>query len=142
MSENKADSKIIHTDAKQYENIAKRTKIVDNQETRDLLLNDTYKAIEIALDKDGSTGKLSNPDGIVKGAPVMYRGFFIQCFGYVHYESELDIYGKMKWYGFARIVDKGRRIQFDAFKKSSEHEAGRELFMLVDAYYGTKVIVN
>lgn len=131
------ETKIIKTDAKSYENIGKRTHLVDTQETRDLLLDDTLKVIETTLEKDGSTGKLSTPDGIIKGKPTMYRGFLVQCFGYESWDDPTSLIGIMKWYGFARITNKqGMRIQFDSFRKSSEHQAGHELITLIDAFYG------
>ena len=131
------EQKKIITDAKSNERIGMRSHLVDNQETRDLLLDDTLKVIETTLEKDGSTGKLSNPDGIIKGKPTMYRGFLIQCFGYESWDDLTSLVGVMKWYGFARITNKqGMRIQFDSFRKSSEHTAGHELITLIDAFYG------
>ena len=130
------ETKIIKTDAKSYENIGKRTHLVDTQETRDLLLDDTLKVIETTLEKDGSTGKLSTPDGIIKTKPFYHRGFYCEIYGVEYYETELDIVPKLLWYGFAKMKKGEDTFEIDVFKKATQHSAGNELIMLVDAYHG------
>ena len=125
--------------AKSYENVAKRTKLQDSPETRKLLLDDAVKNVERELDKEGHTGYLGSPDGVIQGMPQKYRGFFIQCYGMLKYESELDVFGHLVWFGWAKlkkkVLDRTETIQFDAFDKTTEHEAGNYLINLIDIYF-------
>uniref|UniRef100_A0A6M3XSG2 Uncharacterized protein n=1 Tax=viral metagenome TaxID=1070528 RepID=A0A6M3XSG2_9ZZZZ len=130
--------------AKQYDKIGQRIRLNNTTATRDLLLDDAINNIEYTLNKDGHTGKLSNPDGIIRSKPCIYKGFFIQCFGYKRYESDFDIYGKLVWYGFAKreitVKDRKEKVMFDVQNAyplgcETEHEAGSYLFKMCDIFH-------
>ena len=129
--------------AKEYERIAKRSRIVNTEETKQLLLDDAINSIQKEVNKEGHTGKLGSPDGILRGKPQFHKGFFIQIFGMKKYENELDIFGSLKWFGWAvkKTMFKGKqmRIEFSVDSNmpmgfDTEHEAGAWLFKLVDLY--------
>ena len=129
--------------AKQNEKIGKRIHIEESQETKKLLLDDTFHNIKVALDKDGSTGKLGTPDGILKGKVQHYKGFMIQCFGSTRYENDLDVFGKWYWFGWAKLKTKikGKKVTLEFDTESvmplgfnTERECGGHLFKMVDLY--------
>lgn len=109
----------------------------------EVIKDDMYHNLQEALTKDGHTGKLGTPDGILKGRPQVYKGFFVQCFGMVVYQSDLDVFGKMYWQGFAKkkIKTKGKeatiRFETDQVQKlgfETERECGNWLFKMIDLY--------
>lgn len=119
----------------------------DGSEHLEVIKDDMYNNIQRALDQDGSTGKLSTPDGLLRGRPQIVRGFFLQVFGYVRYSSDLDVFGKLYWYGFAskeiEIKGKKQKIRFetDQVQKlgfDSERDASQWLIKMIDAYYGQR----
>lgn len=136
-------------DAKQYEKIGKRSAIsrvdpgADATEHAEIILDDAFNEVEKAVEKDGTSGFLSNPDGILRGKPQLYKGFFIQCFGMVRYQNDLDIYGRLYWYGTAKrkIMIKGKEqgIEFSTenflpLGFDSERDCGNWLFCMVDKF--------
>lgn len=144
-------SKIIPTSAKSYEKIGKRISIshLDSkqlgnpQEHLKIILDDAYQNIEETLNKDGHTGKLTTPDGILRGKPQLYKGFFIQVFGMKRYESDLDVFGKLYWFGWAKREEiiKGKKFKVEFGTEhaqrlgfETEREAGQWLFAMVDNY--------
>ena len=109
----------------------------------DIIKEDMYHNLQQALEKDGHTGKLGNPDGILRGKPQTYKGFLVQSFGMVIFESEFDIHGKMAWFGFAKkkikIKGKDATIRFETdqaqkFGFEKERECGQWLFKMIDLY--------
>lgn len=150
----KKDKKKHDLTAKQYENIGKRISVgrleTGGLNTKDatphieVMKADMYHNLEQTLEKDGHTGKLTTPDGILRGKPQIYKGFFVQIFGMVRYQSDLDVLGKFYWFGWAK---KQQEIQGNKFTIQfgtetflplgfeSEREAGNWLFGMVDKYY-------
>ena len=140
--------------AKQWERIGKRISTSflksknlsdDASEHIEVIKDDMWHNIETTLNKDGNTGKLTTPDGLLHGKPQIYKGFFVQCFAGVRYTSDLDIYGKLYWFGFAKkeIQLKGKKsaIRFETDKArpfgfDSEYDCGKWLFNMIDNYYG------
>lgn len=109
----------------------------------EVIKDDMYKSLENELNKEGHTGKLGTSDGILRGNPQVYKGFFVQSFGMVVYQSDFDVFGKMKWQGFAKkkIKIKGKeatiRFETDQVQKlgfDTERECGNWLFKMIDLY--------
>ena len=130
-------------DAKSYERIGKRLKPQNTPEQRELILDDALGNIQKALDQDGHTGALGTRDGIIKGRVQMIGGFLVQCFGMVIYQSQLDPFGKLRWFGWAKRKNliKGKRadIEFNTETAEplgfeSEHQAGNYLVNLIKIY--------
>ena len=132
-------------DAKSYEKVGKRLNLKNNRESRNLMLDDAVDNIVTTLDADGHTGKLGARDGLLRGKPQTYKGFFVQLFGAVRYSSDLDVYGTLYWYGFAKSTEKrlvgGKpyTIEFDTdtinkLGYATERECGKVLFNLIDKF--------
>lgn len=136
--------------AKQWDKIGKRLSVSklsglndDASAHIEVIKDDMYRNIQQALDQDGHTGKLSNPDGILRGKVQKIGGFVVQCFGMLTFRSDLDIFGEMKWWGWAKkpYFIKGKRADITLSTKdamplgfNTEHEAGNYLLKLIDLY--------
>jgi hypothetical protein len=136
-------NKIIPTDAAAIDRIGKRLKVQETPEHLELIKDDMYNSIQGVLDKDGHTGKLSNPDGIIRGKPQVYKGFFVQCFGMKKYAGEFDVFGKMGWFGYAsrKIIAKGTEVKIRFATEAeqplgfeNERDCGGWLFKMVDLF--------
>ena len=148
MSRRKNKDKIISTDASAYERIGKRLKVRNTKEHVKVILDDAFENVRTTLDKDGSTGKLGSPDGILRGKEQMIGGFFVQCFGQMTYQSEVDVLGKLIWFGFAKKStkrgDRTTNITFSTQEAQpqgydTEHECGNYLTKLIELYNNQKV---
>lgn len=146
MAKNK--DKIIPTDASAYERIGKRLKVENTKEHVKVVLDDAFENVRTTLDQDGHTGKLGTPDGILRGKEQMIGGFFVQCFGQMTYTSEVDAFGKLLWFGFAKKSikrsDRTTNITFSTQEAQplgyeTEHACGNYLMKLIELYNNQKV---
>lgn len=138
-------AKNTNEDAKSFERVGKRLRPKDNKETAGILLDDAFHNVEKTLELDGNTGALGTRDGVLRGKPQMYKGFFVQIFGMVRYSSDLDVFGKMFYFGWAKreVEIKGQKQKIEFATENvhplgfeSERDAGNWLFKMVDLYYG------
>ena len=94
--------------AKLYESLANRLSPkksnlteADKQKTIKRQIDDSWKNLEQTVKKDGHSGKLSEPDGLVRIQPVLHKGFVVEVYGNREFMSPLDPFGKMIWFGTA-----------------------------------------
>jgi hypothetical protein len=110
--------------AKVYEKIAnrlspKKSRLTetDKQKTIQRQLEDSWTNLERTVKKDGHSGKLSEPDGLVRIQPVRHKDFTIEVYGNREFMSALDPFGKMIWFGTAEaqaeIKGKTGRVYFE-----------------------------
>jgi hypothetical protein len=64
-------------------------------------MEESWINIENTVKRDGSSGRLSEPDGLVRIQPVLHKGFVIEVYGNREFMSALDPFGKMIWFGTA-----------------------------------------
>lgn len=137
-------------DAKRYENLGNRLSPkksnlteADKQKTLKRQLDDTWTSLETALKKDGTTGHLSNGDGLFRMEPILWKGFLVEVYGGVIYRNNLDIHGTFVWFGTAESVEeiKGKsgkvifETEFLMPNGFPDHRpCAQFLIQLVDAY--------
>src|ERR1017187_2085357 len=126
--------KVKGTSAKAWERIGMRLRPQEDRATRELLLDDSINNMDKALDKDGTTGHLSNPDGMLRPPSYVYRGYLCQLYGI----------SKTQWQGVgSEILETqgllgGRRKTIETVIMKSEHQAGQLLNMTIDSSRGYK----
>lgn len=129
--------------AKEYDRVANRIGLPHTQETVKRQLDDAFYNVRRELNKEGHTGHLSAPDGLVRLSPIPYKGFIVELYGQITYMSQFDVYGQLRWIGTAtgKINIRGEEVDvvFDieaAFKNgiADTEDAAKYLFGLVDAY--------
>jgi len=130
-------------DAKTYERIGNRLTLPSTYETLRRQKNDALGNIKRELKSEGQTGRLTSPDGLARIKPFKHKGFVIELFGGIGYESPLDIYGKQSWSGTAEgnIMQKGKEIKIIYDTEpimphgfETPHEAANYLINLIDLY--------
>lgn len=110
--------------AKLYESLANRLSPkksnlteADKEKTIKRQIDDAWKNVEQTVKKDGHSGKLTEPDGLVRIQPVLHKGFVIEVYGNREFMSPLDPFGKMIWFGTAEsqaeIKGKSGRVYFE-----------------------------
>jgi len=133
--------------AKEYDRIANRISLPHTEGTVQRQINDAYYNIERELEKEGNTGRLTTPDGMIHFDPVPYKGFVIELYGQVTYMNQFDVYGKMMIIGTATgevsIQDKKATITFnieDSFKYGilDVEDAMKFFIGLIDSYSNHK----
>jgi hypothetical protein len=136
------DKNLTGINAKDYDRIANRISLPHTQETIDRQVSDAFGNIEKELRKEGNTGKLTAPDGLVRLSPIPYKGFIIELYGRIVYRTQFDIYGQLRWVGTAtgKIMNKGKEVDmiFDieaSFPNGIEdtQDAAKYFFGLIDA---------
>ena len=73
----------------------------DKQKTIQRQIEDSWVNLEQTVKKYGHSGKLSEPDGLIRIQPVRYKDFTIEVYGNREFMSALDPFGKMIWFGTA-----------------------------------------
>ncbi|MFA5715093.1 MAG: hypothetical protein WC998_05110 [Candidatus Paceibacterota bacterium] len=137
-----AKNDLTSINAKDYERIANRISLPHTQETIDRQLGDAWSNVERELRKEGGTGRLTAPDGLVRLNPIPYKGFTIELYGRIVYRTQFDVYGQLRWVGTAtgKIMNQGKEVDviFDveaSFPNGIEdtQDAAKYFFGLIDA---------
>ena len=133
--------------AKSYERLGNRLHKTQTWETVYRQKDDALHNIQRELKKEGHTGALTTPDGMVRMKPLIHKDFFIEVFGRLEYESQLVIYGTRRWIGTAEgkisIRGEDEKMIFDIETMmphgfETDREAAQYLISLVDLYRNPK----
>lgn len=117
------------TTAKAWDRIGLRLRPANTIEFANQRADDAIHNMQEALEKDGHTGFLTSPDGVIRIEPYVFRGYLISIYGIPTTEKILGITvkGQPKWTGIASEILprlEGCGKTFETIEMPSEKQVG------------------